>query len=247
MISYDKVSKPGSRPVNEDYAAGIKYGNYYLFVLCDGLGGHGSGDVASRTAGEAFINEFVHYDGNIKKYYSAAYQRAQQNIAELQKTNESMSMMKTTLVSLIIDSGRASWTHIGDSRLYYFKNGELVMRTADHSVPQMLYKSGEITEREIRFHPDRNKLLRALGDMSKEPQYTDSDFVPVEDQCAFLLCSDGFWEYITEGAMADRLKSSENAAEWMSMMTEEVEKNNSGKKSDNYTAIAVIINEDGKL
>ncbi|MBR4451407.1 MAG: serine/threonine-protein phosphatase [Clostridia bacterium] len=241
MISFSRISKPGSRPVNEDCVAGIKKDNKYLFILCDGLGGHGSGDVASGTAAESFSQEFEKYSGDIIGFFKEAYIRAQENIGMRQQTDDSMSAMKTTVVALIIDGEVAGWSHIGDSRLYYFAQGNLVSRTADHSVPQMLYKSGEIEESEIRFHPDRNKLLRALGDTAGNPQYTVSDVLVLEDDSAFLLCSDGFWEYITEDTMVKSLIESADADEWLRKMSEEVEKNNCGKKSDNYSAVAVMI------
>ncbi len=244
MISYSKISKPGSRAVNEDYTAVTNNEKKYLFVLCDGLGGHGSGDVASGTAADSFIKEFETYAGDIGSFFASAYKAAQKSIGERQQTDDAMSMMKTTLVSLIIDGDTAAWSHIGDSRLYCFKDGDLVSRTADHSVPQMLYKSGEIEEAEIRFHPDRNKLLRALGDPEKEPQFTVSDIIELKGDYAFLLCSDGFWEYITEDIMIKALRESKNAEEWLGKMLKEVENNNCGKKSDNYSAIAVLITED---
>ena len=244
MLTYSSVSRPGSRPVNEDFVAGLKNADKYLFVLCDGLGGHGSGNVASETAAKAFADIFKKNDGDIVSFYNLAYAEAQKRIIDLQDSDESMSMMKTTLVSLLIDGEICSWSHIGDSRLYYFSGGKLVCRTADHSVPQMLYKSGEISEGEIRFHPDRNKLLRALGDPEKGPQFTISDITELDSDSAFLLCSDGFWEYITEDMMEELLSQSRDAEGWLIKMTDIVEQNNAGEKSDNYSAVAVMTGED---
>ena len=90
------------------------------------------------------------------------------------------------------------WGHVGDSRLYYFKNGRIVKRTLDHSVPQMLVAAGEIDEKEIRHHPDRNRLVRVMGMEWDEPKYQVSEPMPEEPGQAFLLCSDGFWENIEE-------------------------------------------------
>ncbi len=244
MLTFGRISKPGSRPVNEDAIGAVRHQDKYIFILCDGLGGHGSGDIASSSAKEAFEAAFRDYDGDAGKFFADAFKRAGSVINEMQKSNDSMALMKTTLVSLLIDGDVCTWAHIGDSRLYYFSNGSLVCRTADHSVPQMLYKSGEIEESEIRFHPDRNKLLRALGEEGGNPQYTVSVPAKLEGSSAFLLCSDGFWEYITEDAMEMLLRESKDADDWMSRMTEIVEKNNSGKRSDNYSAISVMIKED---
>lgn len=72
------------------------------------------------------------------------------------------------------------WGHVGDSRLYYFKNGKIVKRTLDHSVPQMLVARGEIDEKEIRHHPDRNRLVRVMGMEWDEPKYQVSEPMPEE-------------------------------------------------------------------
>ena len=71
--------------------------------------------------------------------------------------------MKTTVVVLHIKNKNARWAHVGDSRLYFFKNKKLIERTLDHSVPQNLVVCKEIKEKDIRYHADRNRLLRVLG------------------------------------------------------------------------------------
>ena len=105
--------------------------------------------------------------------------------------------MKTTAVALYISGSQARWCHIGDSRLYHYYNGELKDYTRDHSVCQVAVRMGEITRREIPGHPDRSKILRALGSERIEPELhpvvtLDKGFH------AFLLCSDGLWERLQE-------------------------------------------------
>ena len=112
-------------------------------------------------------------------------------------------------------------------------------RTLDHSVPQMLVKSGEIKESEIRNHPDRNRLLRALGLETDRQLYELQEPYPLRKCQAFLLCSDGFWELIEEEKMCSFLKKAESADEWLRLMNEEVQKNGAGKNMDNNSAIAV--------
>lgn len=152
--------------------------------------------------------------------------------------------MKTTLVLLMIDENNLLWGHIGDSRLYQFKNKKYVLHTPDHSVPQMLVKAGEITEKEIRGHADRNRLLRVMGIEWEYPQYEIAAIQKAEKQMNFLLCSDGFWELIEEKEMVKALKKAKSSKEWLDIMEQKILKNGKGKQMDNYSAIAVFLGEE---
>ena len=103
----------------------------------------------------------------------------------------------------------------------------------------MLVLSGEIPERKIRNHPQRNMLLRVMGIEWETPQYKLSGEKTIEDYQAFLLCSDGFWELITEKEMCKLLKKSSSVTEWLQRMAESVRATGKAKDMDNYTAIAV--------
>jgi serine/threonine protein phosphatase PrpC len=149
--------------------------------------------------------------------------------------------MKTTAVALAVVNGKCAWGHIGDSRLYMLRKNRIKARTLDHSVPQMLVLSGEISEKKIRKHPDRNKLLRVIGVEWDSPQFEVADETDLASCRAFLLCSDGFWEFIGEKHIQAFLKKSNDANEWLRYMTDEVEINGSGCEMDNYTAIAVVL------
>ena len=151
--------------------------------------------------------------------------------------------MKTTMVCLLIKGKCAMWAHVGDSRLYHFENDRLEFQTFDHSVSQMAVLRGEISGDEIRGHADRNKLLKALGreetisiDVSKKVDISSGEH-------AFLLCSDGFWEYVTEADMIKTLKASGTAEEWISKMVG-ILKKNAKLGNDNNSAAAVIYGGD---
>ena len=106
--------------------------------------------------------------------------------------------MQTTAVSLIIQNDLALWGHIGDTRLYYFHDGNLQKQTSDHSVPQMLVNAGEIDDSQIRYHEDRNRLLRSLGSKETIKPNLEQSATTIYPGDAFLLCTDGFWEYVLE-------------------------------------------------
>ena len=216
-MEYCKTTKSGTREINEDYCGASLFYNTTCVAVADGLGGHGGGDVASKCAVNAVCELFE------KTGYT-----------------DTLSQMKTTLVILVQSGNVFQWAHIGDSRLYYFKNGKLKTRTLDHSVPQMLVMSGEIKEKDIRHHPDRNRLMRVLGVKGETPRFEVGTPIKRRGTQAFLLCTDGYWELIDESEMERTLKQSNSPEEWIAAMTRIVEKNGQGSEMDNYTAIAVF-------
>lgn len=238
MILYDLLSNEGDRENNEDSVGMYQNGQEYCFVLADGLGGHGKGEVASRLAVETCINIFAQKGGG-GELLDQSFCQAQQAILEGQREDHHAQDMKTTLVVMHVGEHEIQWGHIGDSRLYYFKNKKLVQHTLDHSVPQMLVAAGQIREKQIRNHPDRNRLLRVLGIDWDTPKYQIADAIAREKNQAFLLCSDGFWELIEEKKMQHCLKKAKTPEQWLKLMEEIVLKNGQGKNMDNYSAVAL--------
>ena len=238
MILYDLLSNAGGRENNEDSVGMYQNEQEYCFVLADGLGGHGKGEVASRLAVEPCVNVFAR-EGAGEEVLSQSFDQAQQAILKGQKEDYHAQDMKTTLVLLHVGEEGIWWGHIGDSRLYYFKNKKLAERTLDHSVPQMLVAAGQIKEKQIRNHPDRNRLLRVLGIDWDAPKYQIGEMTAREGSQAFLLCSDGFWELIDEKKMQHCLKKAKTPGQWLTLMEEIVNKNGQGKNMDNYSAVAV--------
>ncbi len=240
-MDYKIVSEYGSRDVNEDYAAAEAADGLHCFVLCDGLGGHGKGEVASELVTQSILRHFREHPKNDRETIAAAFETAQNELLALQQEQHLQNAMKTTAVLLLTNQEDAVWAHIGDSRLYLFHRNKIVLRTFDHSVPQMLLMMGKIKEKQIRNHPDRNRLLRVMGTPWGAKSYEISEKRSLSKCQAFLLCSDGFWEYITEKQMCKFLRKSKTADEWLRLMQEEVRKNGAEADMDNNTAIAVIL------
>lgn len=235
------VTCPGSREVNEDSIGHITSGDHHCFVVADGLGGHGMGEVASSVAIAAFQQVFSEEEPSPGRKMELAFSLAQQNILREQEKAHNRFGIKTTVVALVLARGAVFWAHIGDSRLYAFSHGRVRGRTLDHSVPQMLVRSGDIKEKQIRFHPDRNKLLRVLGVSGDSPAYEVSEQFPGGKWDSFLLCTDGFWEYITEREMGRCRRAASSAQDWLDRMTEIVRRRGAGQQMDNYSAIAVVL------
>ena len=236
------ITNQCARPINEDSIGVTEHGDLAYFVVADGLGGHGKGEVASQLAVRAFDAVFSSPEAKpLPELLSDAFLRAQADILREQQRMGAPSQMKTTAVALAIQNGQAVWGHIGDSRLYVFAKHRVRERTLDHSVPQMLVLSGEIKEKAIRGHPDRNRLLRVLGVAGDPPRFELSQLHRIDQFQAFLLCSDGFWELITEKEMGKLLKKSRSPEEWLEQMQTVVEDRGRGTDMDNYSAIAVTL------
>ncbi len=243
VIEYAMISEIGEKQANEDTVKAFVNQplSTYGFVLADGLGGHGNGDIASNFVVDcagAMIENTDTFEG---VFIDECFETAQEMLME-EKDLKGFNSIKTTMVMLLITDKTAQWGHIGDSRLYHFRDGKQLSRTMDHSVPQMLVLSGQIKEKDIRHHPDRSMLLRAMGDDWSGPAYEiDERNMKVRKQDSFLLCSDGFWEWIEEKTIIRILKQELSAFDALKAMEQEVLANGKGKGMDNYSALLVNI------
>lgn len=239
-VTYHILSETGGRPVNEDSVGMARHGEAYCFTLADGLGGHGSGEIASALAVETLEEVFREFEPEeAETWLTNAFLCAQQNVMEKQKELNNTNGIKTTLTAVVIEEDRFQWAHIGDSRIYLFRRGKCQRRTLDHSVPQMLVSAGEIREKDIRHHPDRNRLLRVIGTEWDSPRFEVGRAFSPSKTDSLLLCSDGFWELIDEKTMERELRKAETVEEWIKAMEREVLRNGEQKEMDNYSAIGI--------
>ena len=230
-------SKIGTRKVNEDSVLVLNDDDRHLFVVADGLGGHGMGDVASDVLVSSFNKSFCEWSGGKNVHFLRdAFDKAQEAVLLAQKSCAVRGQMKTTAVVLSISGNRCAWGHVGDSRLYRFRKQRFIERTLDHSVTQMLALAKEIKEEDIATHPDRSILLCAVGDKWTKPRYEISKEVTITAGDAFFLCSDGVWE----NAVVIR-DITQPAKLWLGSVMQAIEAAPADKDIDNYTAIAVNI------
>ncbi len=243
MIEYATLSEIGEKENNED-AVGVftnKSLVAYGFVLADGLGGYGNGDIASRFVVDCVGAAIENTDCINGIFMDECFDTAQEMLMQ-EKELKGLPSIKTTMVMLLITGDEAQWGHIGDSRLYHFRDGKQLSRTVDHSVPQMLVISGQIKEKDIRHHPDRSVILRAMGTEWDSPAFEIAQRgMKLMKGDTFLLCSDGFWEWIDEKTIIKILKKNMSAYDSLREMAVEVKANGAGKGMDNYSAILVNI------
>lgn len=235
-ITYGSLTNKGERKINEDYLDILRSPKRMAFILCDGLGGHGKGEIASQFV-VCKMKETLDNGVNIED----SIMEAQNALREKQILEHAEDSMKTTVTCLTIEGNVARYGYVGDSRIYYFEKDKYKSRSQDHSVPQMLVNMGRIKEKDIRYHEDRSRLLRVMGTEWDTPKYQIIENLIITKYTSFLLCSDGFWELIDEKMMCRTLKKAKTPTEWLVRMKDIVQTNGKGTNMDNYSAIAVFV------
>lgn len=233
MIQYASYSETGGRPCNEDTVlVRTLEGERLCAVLADGLGGHGGGKTASSAAAELIG---AGWDGTAApERLQELAERANYRVLSLQTP---CCQMKTTVVVLAVERDRFAWAYAGDSRLYHFENGRLTWQSRDHSASQIAVLLGQITPDQIRFHEDRACIYRALGQEGDLEADGGETALPAGD-CAFLLCTDGFWEYVLEEEMEQTLAAADSPQAWLAAMRA-LRRQKAPPNSDNNTAVAL--------
>ncbi len=169
-----------------------------LLAVADGMGGHRAGEIASGTV-LTVLSEYSFGCGEPAAELAGALQAAHARVRRLAAEDASMAGMGTTLTAALLCPGRVHVAHVGDSRLYLWRRGELRQMTADHSVAAELVRAGQIDEATARVHPHRNVLTRAVGAMP-ELEIDLIDF-PLEPGDGLLLCTDGLCALVDDEDM----------------------------------------------
>lgn len=186
------------RARNEDTAM---IGNGF-FVVCDGMGGHQAGDVASKMAVEIISRKLSSAPQTIPNLLHAIA-AANEDVFNASKGDSRLSGMGTTLTAMLADEDQVVLAQVGDSRAYLYRGGVLRQCTHDHSVVAELVRSGTITKEQARLHPQKNLITRSLG---TEPE-VDVDLFEIsrrKGDC-WLLCSDGLTDLVTDAEMQNIL------------------------------------------
>lgn len=196
MMIYGKTDIGRHRSSNQDeFAYSILNERVCFGLVCDGMGGENGGQVASAMAAQT-IYELLHAhltadltEEQVKAVLVQAVSKANEAVYRCSLQNPEYSGMGTTAVVAAVLDGKGYVVHVGDSRAYRFKAGELSQITKDHSLVQNLVEQGEITREQAKTHPQKNMITRAVGVSDK----VDIDFVFLGElgSGSILLCSDG--------------------------------------------------------
>ncbi|HLD08842.1 MAG TPA: protein phosphatase 2C domain-containing protein [Methylophilaceae bacterium] len=201
-------SRHGSRPYNQDRLAYSYTKDALLLVVADGMGGHRHGEVAAQLAVKSITDAFQQMATpvleNPAKFLSAQIQQIHEAIESMTLADDLLESPRTTIVTAVLQRGELHCAHVGDSRLYHFRDGRLLYRTEDHSVVQMLHRRGHISKRAMLSHPDRHKLYNCLGG-EKLPQIDLAKTQNLRDGDTLLLCTDGLWANLSDEKIGETL------------------------------------------
>ena len=199
-FSIVEQTRLGARMVNQDRVAHWRTDESLLMVVADGLGGHPRGEVAAeiavRVLGTTFEQEAQPKLEEPELFLLRALWRAHAAILRETQTLDLMDTPRTVLVACVVQDGHAYWTHIGDCRLYLYRQGRLAQRTRDHTLVQQLVDEGQLGEEALSTHPDRNRLLQCLGGYQL-PRLEPVGKARLAKDDVLVLCSDGFWAPLT--------------------------------------------------
>lgn len=195
------------REENQDVVRAEMFADNVLAVICDGMGGERCGLEASEKAMEVFFDEFrKSYKDNfekddIKNLLITSMAAANSVVYSLSKMNYRSFGMGTTCVAAFATESRIQIVNVGDSRAYYYDNGELLLVTNDHTVVNMLIEQGKITNEEAEIHPQKHMLTRAVG--VEKTVNTDYYCINRTKYSKLLLCSDGLSGYCGASEICD--------------------------------------------
>jgi protein phosphatase len=233
------------RPNNEDAFGKFEPANEdeqrasgWLFLVADGMGGHQGGETASELAVNTVMRSYI-ADRNDDRAASleSAVQEANRVILQASSTDPSLMGMGTTCTAMAVRDGFAYFVHVGDSRAYVSRQGEMIQLTQDHSLVGEMVRSGILSDEDARVHPKRNVITRSLG--IQETVEVDTPFSPfkLERGDVFLICSDGLTSLVPDEEISAVLdeNSPQDACRRL------VDKANQNGGRDNVTVLVIKV------
>lgn len=235
------LSRQGGRSHNEDACGYWTSEAGCCWVVSDGAGGHGGGDVAAKAVVSSILRDFAASPLVAPEAVSALILRANDAVLREQAANPAARNMRATAALLQIDPSAdvATWGHLGDTRIYVFRGFRVLFQSRDHSVMQTMVDAGFGDAALLRTHPQRSVLLAALG-TKEELRPAVHEAIELRDGDVFLLCSDGLWEYVDESTMEHTLAASLSADGWLAALEAEVLAH-AKRDHDNYSALAIWV------
>lgn len=227
------------REINQDSFYVSEQQLYPIVAVADGMGGHKAGEVASQMFVD-IIKKYErilleHPDENIPKILSDLFEEANEKIYEKSQKDEACRGMGTTGTIAIIDSSTMYIGHVGDSRLYLYKDGELVQLTKDHSIVGEMLRNGEISNEEAINHPQKNIITKAVG--TNEILQAEFSEVEINEFIVGFLCSDGLTNMLAKEEIEEIILGKTDDLQLVSQ--ELVRRANENGGTDNITVILI--------
>jgi PPM family protein phosphatase len=215
------------------------YAGSRLFVVADGMGGHAGGDIASAIAVKRIAEADRRYASpqEAERALAAALLAANERINDAVEDHPELTGMGTTVSALLRVGDTVAIAHIGDSRIYLLREGELSQITNDHTFVQRLVETGRITPEEAAVHPRRSVLMRVLGDIDQAPE-VDTSILGTVPGDRWMICSDGLSSYVSEDRILSVVAAAPSSARAAEALIEEALEHGA---PDNVTVIVIDV------
>ncbi len=241
-----QTSQIGGRKYNQDRVAFAYTDEAVLLVLADGMGGHSHGEIAAQITIQTFMTLFEEMKevqiSDPESFLRESTKKCHEAIIDFAELNRLEGSPGTTCVAALVQNGKVTWAHAGDSRFYLLRDRKVIGVTRDHSVVQQWADWGLISKADMKTHPDRNKITNCLGGVE------DMFFVEVSPPALIqrgdvvLLCSDGFWSPLSDDEIAEGLAEGEMSKSIGQLA--ELALSRDRERADNTTAVAIRLGED---
>ncbi|WP_350344886.1 Stp1/IreP family PP2C-type Ser/Thr phosphatase [Proteinivorax tanatarense] len=193
------------REVNQDYFTYGENSNFSYMIVADGMGGHLAGEIASKKAVDFLKNKLDSTDDVVQ--LKTLIEQVNQDVYKISKENKDLNGMGTTLTVVIISGSYLNVGHVGDSRVYLFRDDKLSQLTTDHSLVADLVRHGQLSEKEAEKHPQRNILTQAVGTDRVVKVQSTSHRLKSYDKV--LLCTDGLTKFLKHKEISDIMSQKE--------------------------------------
>ena len=235
------ISLHGNRRDNQDRYAVLEHQGIYLLVLADGLGGHPKGEVAAEKlihAAELFFPSQFNIKKPVETFFQLIINHAHHQTSQYGEQQEPPIKPRTTAVLALIDNQHIHWGHVGDSRLYLFRNSKIMFRTKDHTYAEELKRRGLNPETQHSNPKNIHSLVRCVGGGKAPPPIEMGPKVPLLIKDTVLLCSDGFWGQIESRKVSRAFEANASLSLILSTLGQQALES-AFPRSDNVTAIAL--------
>jgi serine/threonine protein phosphatase PrpC len=206
QVEYAKASALGDRQDNQDRAAIVVADDAAIMLVFDGMGGHSDGARAAETGLNVVQDMFMSSTLPVfdpQGFLYTALARAHDEVVALGSDVAVDFRPRATCAICLVQEGGAYWAHIGDSRIYHVRDGQVLARSRDHSHVEVLIQEGAITEEEAQDHPMRNFVECCIGGDAPVPDMSITNKKTLQPGDVLLACTDGLWSGLSDEDMAE--------------------------------------------
>lgn len=240
------TSSAGGRKANQDSVGFTRKNGGYCLAVADGVGGYSYGEYASKLTVQRLKELFIRQPEISRNNLRRHIEETSDFIEAVVQRNPEFRSMRTTLAAVYLNQERIITGYVGDSRIYIFRDSQVCFCSKDHSLVMEMVQRGELPLEQLRGHPKRNVITSSVG--GGQPSHIDVETheIPLESIDGILLCSDGFWELLSEREMINLLAGTSSAGQWLQEMEQRVGNRQTGR-SDNYTCLAARYFGNGRI